>query len=67
MLVLAAHHGWSVRFFDVTRAEEEFLHTPIKDPVLAVPTEEFEGPIPVGVSEMTKTVYVWKKHWKIST
>ena len=54
MLVLAAHFGWSVRFFDVSRA---FLHTPIKDPVFAVPPEEYHSPIPGGVWEMTKSVY----------
>ena len=54
LLVLAAHHGWSVRFFDVSRAS---LHTPIKTPVFAVPPEEYESPIPGGVWEMTKTVY----------
>ena len=53
LLVLAAHHGWSVRFFDVSRA---FLHTPIKDPVFAVPPEEYQSPIPGGVWEMTKAV-----------
>ena len=53
MLVLAAHHGWSVRFFDVSRA---FLHTPIKDPVFAVPPEE-HSTIPGGVWEMTMSVY----------
>ena len=50
LLVLAANHGWSVRFFDVSKA---FLHTPIKTIVFAVPPEEFPG----GVWEMTKTVY----------
>ena len=54
MLVLAAHHGWSVRFFDISRA---FLHTPIKDRVFAVPPEEYHNPIPRGVWEMTKSVY----------
>ena len=54
MLVLAAYHGWSVRFFDVSGA---FLHTPIKDPVFAVPPEEYQSPIPGGVWEMTKSVY----------
>ena len=54
LLVLAAHHGWSVRFFDVSRA---FLHTPIKTRVFAVPPEEYQSPIPGGVWEMTKTVY----------
>ena len=54
MLVLAAHFGWSVRFFDVSRA---FLHTPIEYPVFAVPPEEYHSPIPGGVWEMTKSVY----------
>ena len=53
MLVLAAHHGWSVRFFDVSRVS---LHTPIKDPVFAVPPEEYHSPIPGGVWEMTMSV-----------
>ena len=48
LLVLAAHHGWSVRFFDVSRA---FLHTPIKTRVSAVPPEEYQSPIPGGVWE----------------
>ena len=56
MLVLAAHHGWSVRFFDVCR-ELEFLHTPIKDPVFAVPPEEYHSPIPGGVWEITNSVF----------
>ena len=54
LLVLAAHHGWSVRSFDVSQA---FLHTPIKTRVFAVPPEEYQSPIPGGVWEMTKTVY----------
>ena len=54
MLVLAAHHGWSVRFFDVSRA---FLHTPIKTRVLAIPPEEYQSPIHDGVWEMTETVH----------
>ena len=54
LLELAAQHGWSVRFFDVSRA---FLHTPIKTRVFAVPPEEYQSPIPGGVWEMTKTVY----------
>ena len=54
MLVLAAHHVWSVRFFDVSRA---FLHRPIKEPLFAVPPVGCPSPIPDGVWEMTKTVY----------
>ena len=54
LLVLAAYHGWSVRFFDVSRA---FLHTPIKTRVFAVPPEEYQSRIPGGVWEMTKTVF----------
>ena len=54
LLVPAAYHGWSVRFFDVSRA---FLHTPIKTRVFAVPPEEYQSPIPGGVWAMTKTVY----------
>ena len=54
LLVLGAHHGWSVRFFDVSRA---FLHTPIKTCVFAVPLEEHQSPIPGGVWQMTETVY----------
>ena len=50
LLVLAAHHGWSVRFPDVSRV---FLHTPI-----AVPPEEHHSPIPGGVWEMTNTVWL---------
>ena len=53
LLILAAHYGWSVRFFDVSRA---FLHTPIKTRVFAVPPEEYQRPIPGCVWEMTKTV-----------
>ena len=64
MLVLAAHHGWSVRFSDANRA---FLHTPIKDPVFAVPPEECHSPIPGGVWEMTKSVYAWRKRRLILT
>ena len=48
LLVLAAFHGWSVRFFDVSS---------IKTRVFAVPPEECQSPIPGGVWEMTKTVY----------
>ena len=45
---------WSVRFFDTSRT---FLHTPIKTRVFANPPEDYQSPIPGGVSEMTKTVY----------
>ena len=54
LLDLAAQNGWSVRFFDVSRA---FLYTPIKTPVFAAPPEEYQSPISGGVWEMTKTVY----------
>ena len=54
LLVLAAHHGWSARFFDVS---SPFLHTSTKTRVFATPPEEYQSPIPGGVWEMTKTVY----------
>ena len=54
LLVLAAYHGWSVRFFDVSRA---FMHTPIETRAFAVPPEEYQCPILCGVWEMTETVY----------
>ena len=54
LLILAAHHGGGVRFFNVSRA---FLHTHIKTPVFAVPPEQYQSPIPCGVWEMTQTVY----------
>ena len=44
--VLAAHHGWSVRFFDVSTA---LVHTPVKDAVLVVPPEDCQGPTHGGV------------------
>ena len=49
LLVLAAHHGWSARFFDV------ILHTPSRL-LCAVPPEEHQSLILGGVWEMTKTV-----------
>ena len=52
--VLAAHHGWSVRYFDVRK---EFLNTPIKDLVFAVPTDKFQSRILGGVWEMTRAVF----------
>ena len=37
MLVMAEHHGWSVKFFDISRA---FLHTPVRERVfLKAPPE----------------------------
>ena len=54
MLLVLAVTVWSVRFFDISRT---FLHTPIKTRVFANPPEDYQSPIPGGVSEMTKTVY----------
>ena len=44
--VLSAHHGWSVRFFDVSTA---LVLTPVEDAVLAVPPEDCQGPTHGGV------------------